>query len=763
MIRQIGNRTFSGNEIDLPINLPSGSIFISEDTTNIYIYDINMNPVLSNNKVHGLPMDFYLSTNSDSNTLLYKTDTYREITIPSGSIEITNINEVLRNGNDLFLTCNFYGDSAIVSLLDCKIINNVLVYSDIKHSDIININYIHGSVLYNGYIYASNREVVSEPVKIIKINPYDLEDQKVLQLPNQSEYIGTTDSIKAFGNHIYTYICTGSTTNASLVKIGIELDTYEVIYQIGAVAGRRVASPYPFVIFNGEIYVPWINRNGGVYDKMGIVVVDLNGNIIRETGEITLNANGQSRVLPHWMTYFNGKIIGTTIYNRSLYRIDATTMVLEDSIGLDESITDDNVIMKNGYIYLNGEYNSGDADNPPVNLLKVKYNNFTDFNIEILNYLNGKGAHGCIMYEETGDGNYVPEIQTPSISLQDVIDYGYTYSNLSSSIVFEPSSSVDGSDLSVKYYMGGQYSTAISEFRCDYQFNRWWNYSNSNQDNGAGISISNYANISLSNYNLAGNGGDISLTLSGLNINTYLSSGAYTDFNISNSGEFTVTVDDTVNSSELNLDTNLGLGFMSSGSSYVYLKTSNITLQRNIEFPDESGTISTQEWVNNNFNKFKDITFNIKMINKEWDVNTYSLIIGEEYIIDSLQAGDDFSNVGYVSDGVSFIATGTTPTNWTNGTYISNKIFLVNEYTNGTESVVSYNLDYGDNSYPLSINITNNLFIEDKLWIIHSSSGVYNIVSNNILKVSNIGQDYYYNDVLQNTSLYTSIEVRIYP
>ena len=49
-----------------------------------------------------------------------------------------------------------------------------------------------------------------------------------------------------------------------------------------------------------------------------------------------------------------------------------------------------------------------------------------------------------------------------------------------------------------------------------------------------------------------------------------------------------------------------------------------------------------------------------------------SLIVGEEYLIETLAAGDDFSNVGYVNDGEIFIATGSTPTAWTNGTVVYN-------------------------------------------------------------------------------------------
>jgi hypothetical protein len=46
-----------------------------------------------------------------------------------------------------------------------------------------------------------------------------------------------------------------------------------------------------------------------------------------------------------------------------------------------------------------------------------------------------------------------------------------------------------------------------------------------------------------------------------------------------------------------------------------------------------------------------------------------TLIIGKHYTIDTFEAGDDFTNVGAASNasGVSFVATGTTPTTWANG------------------------------------------------------------------------------------------------
>jgi hypothetical protein len=47
-----------------------------------------------------------------------------------------------------------------------------------------------------------------------------------------------------------------------------------------------------------------------------------------------------------------------------------------------------------------------------------------------------------------------------------------------------------------------------------------------------------------------------------------------------------------------------------------------------------------------------------------------TLVVGREYLIDALVLGDDFTNVGFVTAGVPFTATGTTPTDWTNGTAV---------------------------------------------------------------------------------------------
>lgn len=71
-------------------------------------------------------------------------------------------------------------------------------------------------------------------------------------------------------------------------------------------------------------------------------------------------------------------------------------------------------------------------------------------------------------------------------------------------------------------------------------------------------------------------------------------------------------------------------------------------------------------------------TFNSQKVYKanltQSTVSTTSglLVVGKTYRINTLEVGDDFANVGYVSDGVNFVASGTTPTSWANSTEVTN-------------------------------------------------------------------------------------------
>lgn len=78
-----------------------------------------------------------------------------------------------------------------------------------------------------------------------------------------------------------------------------------------------------------------------------------------------------------------------------------------------------------------------------------------------------------------------------------------------------------------------------------------------------------------------------------------------------------------------------------------------------------------------------------------------SLVVGNTYLIQTLEAGDDFSNVGYISENNHFIATGTTPTTWSNSTVVTTTFDSVHcipnfgiVYTSGELVVGAYYIIY---------------------------------------------------------------------
>ncbi|MBF03232.1 MAG: hypothetical protein CMP76_08045 [Flavobacterium sp.] len=349
-----------------------------------------------------LPSDFYIAGSAQGSELIYKTNTYQTISLSIPGTTITNINEIVRNGNDLFLTCNFGVDNIIVSLINCQIKSNKLVYEAINYKALTGITFVHSMVFYEDYLYLSNR-VTGQPVILGKINPYNLEEQTYFQLPSGTGYIGSTDTLKVYRGYIYTLISNGN-SGAYLVKVDLSFNSVQIIYTTGTTAAKRINSPYPFYIYNDEIFIVWVNRSSGVYNKIGIDVLNLDGTELRNSGELTTTLDGTQRPHPHWMTIFNGKIVITSLYNKFICRIDCKTLDLEQCINVGMTVTDDNSMMPNGYIYLNGEANIYDPAYLPK-LLKIKYDDFTDLTEEISTqkFFNGNGSVGSINYNYTGN------------------------------------------------------------------------------------------------------------------------------------------------------------------------------------------------------------------------------------------------------------------------------------------------------------------------------------------------------------------------
>lgn len=69
------------------------------------------------------------------------------------------------------------------------------------------------------------------------------------------------------------------------------------------------------------------------------------------------------------------------------------------------------------------------------------------------------------------------------------------------------------------------------------------------------------------------------------------------------------------------------------------------------------------------------------------------LVVGKSYLIVTLVSGDVFTNVGYVSAGTPFTATGTTPTTWSNSTVVINRTNsapVVTVLANGLSAAITW-------------------------------------------------------------------------
>jgi len=119
----------------------------------------------------------------------------------------------------------------------------------------------------------------------------------------------------------------------------------------------------------------------------------------------------------------------------------------------------------------------------------------------------------------------------------------------------------------------------------------------------------------------------------------------------------------------------------------------NIITDSPIEINLESEFTTLEEYVNDNYEQIIDPTspFYIPTLSPYLLIGAYpddhctpnfgliltngSLIVGTTYLINRLEAGDDFSNVGFTSEGTPFIATEILPNSWTNSTEVLQETF----------------------------------------------------------------------------------------
>lgn len=358
-------------------------------------------------KYKEIPIDFFISTTVEGSHLTYLTDTYKTIDLQQySSVPVINSNEIVRNGNDLFVIINWGGNVCIIAMYGCYIKDNILKVTSSSFQS-INEDKIHGLIFHRNFLYASERPLSTDvPISgsnIVKINPYDLQDIKKLNIPYVSAigghiYNGYTTDILSYKNKLFVLISRGSTNPAYFLEIDENLNSYTEIFKCGHLDNsERVLPGASFIIYNDEIYIPtysWI-AGPNYANTIGLTVFDFSGNVKRKVGLIPISAGSTIPAIPHWFGIFNGKLIITFTNDSSenkglVIRVDCKSLELEDTYNSYGLITDDNTIFRNGYVYLNQEGTSG------CKLLKIKYNNFTDVTTEISNYNNGKGSYGSI-------------------------------------------------------------------------------------------------------------------------------------------------------------------------------------------------------------------------------------------------------------------------------------------------------------------------------------------------------------------------------
>jgi hypothetical protein len=348
------------------------------------------------------PSDFLISSLVNSSSLFYLSNTFSYIDLqPYFSLTITNSNEIFRNNNDIYITGNFGTQSYIFKLKDCKFIKNRLLFQGVEQNSIGSyITYIHGMAYINDYIYLSSRAPGGPPLTIAKIDSNNLQDISTLTL----SVSGGTNDILGYKDNLYVLAAPSSIGTASFIRISPDLATHSVVFVSGTSSSpsRRVRQTSAFSIHNDEVYVPITNNTTGGYNQIGMQVFNLSGVLQRSIYNQTINSSASLVPLPHWMAFHNNKLIisnatmGGSSSHRSLVRMNPITLAVEESIIVPFLVTDDNSIFSDDYIYLNGELPSSYLLTPPVpGLVKVKYDNFTDFTT-LISPFGPSGSYGSI-------------------------------------------------------------------------------------------------------------------------------------------------------------------------------------------------------------------------------------------------------------------------------------------------------------------------------------------------------------------------------
>lgn len=320
---------------------------------------------------------------------------------------IQNTNEIIRDGKNLFVVGNFLEEEVTPAFLlkmnNCRFFNNELIFDSIEET-LLPISRVHGTILSGSSLFMLNRPISTTGTSIIvKVSTNDIQTKQSLVLSGSTEYLGRPTDLGIHSGSVYTLIARGGTSFGYVVKIASDLSSKSIAFTAGNVStARRIRTQSPFLIHNNEMFIPTINNatqplagnsiGMSVYSMTGTV-----GTIKREVAGLIVSSGETTQPFPHWMGIYNNKILltNTGSVHKFLARFDATTLALEGLYQTNMAVTDDNSIFSDGYAYINGEYLST-LSAATVNLLKIKYNNFSDVNVEISNYNDGFGSYGSL-------------------------------------------------------------------------------------------------------------------------------------------------------------------------------------------------------------------------------------------------------------------------------------------------------------------------------------------------------------------------------
>jgi len=337
-------------------------------------------------------------SNSGGRYFDYETDSLRTFDLQDyitavGGTSNAIISDITKVRNNIILSIelndNFH-QRGVLLLKDCYIVNNILNVTSFQYKELTDLRYkdgadpthepysLHSEVIVNDYIYYISRNNTMSGAydgtapQIFKLNVNNLDDYSYVDLPNTTGYLGEVGEIDFYQNKLYFIARVSQSGGSYICTIDTDLANPQSLIQIGLSSSYRIPSVPPFVIYEGEIYIPTNYSSGSpanvAYNTIGIQVYDIaKKTITRQVNQlpVTTGITSGTLVIPHWVTVFGGKIIlhtgtGSNPLSKTVVRIDAKTLALEESFNLNgQQYSNDNFITEDGYVELYPESNSG--------------------------------------------------------------------------------------------------------------------------------------------------------------------------------------------------------------------------------------------------------------------------------------------------------------------------------------------------------------------------------------------------------------------